>query len=82
MRQQLAAPTHEWAKSLRDKIMALGWTPLYDPLERRIRIRCWRGGRAIVIPPALIEMVNELERPAAAAAFAKFLRQEFLQGAP
>lgn len=72
----LAAPTLEWAKDLRAKMLGLGWVPLYDPLGLRIRVRCWRR-TAITIPPALVELVDELERPAAATAFAKFLRREY-----
>lgn len=75
MRSQLAVPTLEWARALRDKMLALGWVPLYDPDECRIRVRCWRRTK-IVIPPELVDLVNELERPAAATAFVKFLRSE------
>lgn len=76
MRAPVAAPTLEWARSLRDKMLALGWVPLYDPGECRIRVRCWKR-TGIVIPPGLIDLVNELERPAAATAFVKFLKREY-----
>lgn len=80
MRAQIAAPTLEWAKELRLRMLSLGWVPLYDPMDLRIRVRCWRKP-PINIPPELVNLVEQLERPAAAAAFVKFLRREYVGSA-
>lgn len=77
MRAQFSAPTLERAKELRAAILAFGWVPFYDPMEMHLHVRCWRRP-PIVIPPELVVLVEELERPAAASAFIKLMRAECL----
>lgn len=77
MRTPVAVPTMEWARGMRDKILATGWCPIYYPHENLIRFRCWRAA-PLTIPPALVALHDELDHPQCAAAFIRFLQREYL----